>query len=440
MNAFGGCMNSQLHKDDGYDDENPPIFTPSHNANSAPYAIPPSFTPNRTKQVKQSNNNTNANQAPSFAPASHRIRNIKSSEPKIIKVANYAPSNNPTQLNQANNASYLRNQSFDAGSSNNFSEKSVHPHRFLHAFFALVAVLAIVCVAVGAYSWNWVDSHINRTQWLTNTPSTQGTAWLILGSDQREGAEAKEITGFRTDTILVLTKPNNGNSSLISIPRDSLVSLNGKQMKINAVAQYAGNKALTSTIETITGHRIDHVAEIRFDGLTNVVNALDGIDLCYNRTVSDRFSGLNWTAGCHHVDGATALAFSRMRYADPQSDFGRAARQRMVIAAIMKKALDHKTLTNFGKAKKLAETGLASVLLDENSNPGTLWQMAQAFKDATGPKGVTGTVYWTNPDYRVQGIGSSVLLDDVKNTELFNELASGAHKPGAVGPLAELTK
>ena len=126
-----------------------------------------------------------------------------------------------------------------------------------------------------------------------------------------------------------------------------------------------------------------------------------------------------------------------MRYADPESDFGRAARQRMVIAAIMKKALDYNTLLNFGKVKKLAETGLASVIFDEKTNPGTLWEMAQAFKEATGPSGISGTIYWTNPDYQVPGVGSSVLLDDAKNLDLFNQLASGTHKPVLVGTLAE---
>ncbi|RFT28175.1 transcriptional regulator, partial [Gardnerella vaginalis] len=92
----------------------------------------------------------------------------------------------------------------------------------------LVTLLIIVGVC-GALSWNWVDSQIKREPWLTNTEDTQETTWLILGSDQREGEEAKEITGFRTDTILVLTKPVSGHSSLISIPRDSLVSINGQQ-------------------------------------------------------------------------------------------------------------------------------------------------------------------------------------------------------------------
>lgn len=455
-------MDSQLHRDYSESGDNPPSFTPSHNNDSSHANIPPSFTPKRGRKAKKSPDATISKSkssaqsfapsftpesapsfAPSFTPAGSRKRVAQASTRRANRTTAYAQSKNEIRPQRISQSLYQRAK-FDSAQNVNENISAAaktlehKPHIFLKVFIALIAIIAISCVGLGAYSWNWVDSHINRTTWLTNTPSTQGTSWLILGSDQREGEEAKEITGFRTDTILVLTKPSNGNSSLISIPRDSLVSVNGEKVKINSVAQFAGNKALTSIVEKITGHRIDHVAEVRFGGLTNVVDAIDGIDLCYNRTVNDRFSGLNWTAGCHHADGKTALAFSRMRYADPESDFGRAARQRMVIAAIMKKALDKKTITNFGKVKKLAETGLSSVIFDEKSNPGSLWQMAQAFKEATGSKGITGTVYWTNPDYQVPGVGSCVLLDDAKNLELFNQLAEGTHKPGAVGTFAEL--
>ena len=61
--------------------------------------------------------------------------------------------------------------------------------------------------------------------------------------------------------------------------------------------------------------------------------------MCYDKDVSDPYSQLNWTAGCHTADGTTALAFSRMRYARTRKgDFGRAARQRQVINAIVKRA------------------------------------------------------------------------------------------------------
>mgnify|MGYP007050604562 CR=1 FL=1 len=102
-----------------------------------------------------------------------------------------------------------------------------------------------------------------------------------------------------------------------------------------------------------------------------------------------------------------------------------------VIGAIAKKAMSGKTLTNIPKLNKTLEAALASITVDSKTNPYTLAQMVFAFRDATSDNGISGSVYWTNPGYNVSGVGSSVLLDDAKNLELFRELASGSHKPGA---------
>ncbi|TPF95379.1 transcriptional regulator [Bifidobacterium sp. UTBIF-78] len=290
-------------------------------------------------------------------------------------------------------------------------------------------------------AWVWVNGKLNKADWLTDTADTPPSTWLILGSDERDGSTdyggVDDITGYRTDTILVLTKPKTGASSLISIPRDSLMNVDGQYMKINSVAQFAGSKALVGEVEQLTGQKIDHVAQIKFGGLQNVVNALGGVQLCYDQDVQDAYSGLNWQAGCHTADGATALSFSRMRYADAQGDFGRNERQRQVIAAIVKKASSAQTLTNPAKVTAVADAGLSSLTVDERTSPLTLVSMAMAFKDATGSEGISGSVYWTDPDYYVDGVGSSVLLDDARNTELFSELAAGTHASGTVGTLAE---
>lgn len=448
-------MSQQRPEDALGNQNNLPSFVPSNkhnkNANSIP-SFPPKNAHNNARKNNESNKQETIQRAPSFEPKPRKVsQNSQSYRAQNHRAQGYSSQYYPEQNQRLtqNNASA---SSFTPNRIQNFSQNEVRPitsnssagtlafrkkHRLLKYLSLLLVIILILVGACGVLSWNWVDSQIKRDNWLTDTPDTQETTWLILGSDQREGEEAKEITGFRTDTILVLTKPVSGHSSLISIPRDSLVSVNGQQMKINTVAQDLGNRALTKTVEKITGHKIDHVAEIKFAGLTNVVNSLGTIDLCYDRTVSDAYSGLNWTAGCHSVDGNVALAFSRMRYADPQSDFGRAARQRMVISAIMKKALSSSTLTNFSTVKGFAKASLDSATLDENSNPGTLLNMGLAFKEATGKDGVTGTVYWTNPDYWVYSVGSSVLLDDAKNIELFDQLSAGTHAPGNVGTLAE---
>lgn len=308
------------------------------------------------------------------------------------------------------------------------------------ASMAVILVLAALAIAVFS-CWGWVGSRLNKeNDWLTSKAHTAATSWLILGSDERDGTtggSADDTPGFRTDTILMLIKPKSGPSALISIPRDSLVQVDGQYMKINAAAELGGNKALTNAVEEISGQKINHIAKIKFGGLQNVVNAIGGVNLCYDQTVNDPYSGLDWQAGCHTVDGGTALAFSRMRYADANGDFGRAQRQRQVIAAIISKATSKETLTSPSKLMKAADAALSAVTVDNKTSPLTLMQMALAFKSATGSKGVSGSVYWTDPDYTVAGVGSSVLLDDTRNAELFSQLAAGTHAAGKVGTLSE---
>lgn len=459
------------NSDDSYDNEQPPSFAPSRNrrmrqplpSNNSNDNIPPSFAPNssRRKATASSSNISSDNSRANNTYGNNSYEeNVYENRPRENRPRTNSPrasrsytggsytgglgSNNSYTNNSYTNNSHTNNQLENKPLENNNPAiaipKKRKKHYILMTISLLMCISLIVAAIVGSNTYHWVDSRIQKTHWLTNTNDTPEKTWLILGSDQREGEEAKEITGFRMDSILVLTKPANGHSSLISIPRDSLVSVNNNKMKINTVAQFFGKPALTKVVENITGHHIDHVAEIRFGGLTHVVDSIGGIELCYNRTVKDRFSGLDWKAGCHHANGNTALAFSRMRYEDPESDFGRAKRQRMVISAIIKKATSKDTLTNFGKVKKLTETGLKSFVFDEKSTPMSLADMAFAFKEATGPNGISGTVYWTDPNYFVPGVGSSVLLDDDKNTKLFDSLSSGTHKPGTVGTLAEMEK
>ena len=216
------------------------------------------------------------------------------------------------------------------------------------------------------------------------------------------------------------------------------MQVNGTYMKINAVAQLSGEKALVQQVETITGQKIDHVAQIKFNGLKDVVDALGGVDLCYDQTVNDALSDPR--TGPRDATRPMGRPPWRSRAcATPtrRCDSGRAERQRQVIGAIAKKAMSGKTLTNIPKLdKKTLKAALASITVDSKTNPYTLAQMVFAFRDATSDNGISGSVYWTNPGYNVSGVGSSVLLDDAKNLELFRELASGSHKPGAVGTLA----
>lgn len=414
--------------------QTPRTITPSSSSRTPRAAggndngIPPSLSPNVNRSARRS---TSASSQPQSIPPTQARRSSGSSRnastPASSVIRSATPSRTPVvaMTSGHNSAIAIRGRG----------------HKVRNGVIGAVILLIAALVLAVFGAWGWVDGKLNKADWLTTAADTPASTWLILGSDERDGSTnfggVDDISGYRTDTILVLTKPKSGPSSLISIPRDSLMNVDDQYMKINAVAQLVGKKALVGEIEQLTGQKIDHVAQVKFGGLQKVVDALGGVELCYDQDVQDAYSGLNWTAGCHNADGSTALSFSRMRYADATGDFGRNARQRQVISAIVKKASSKETLTNPKTVTTMAEAGLSALTVDGKTTPLTLVNMALAFKDATGSKGISGSVYWSNPDYYMDGVGSSVLLDDAKNTELFSQLAAGTHAAGTVGTLAE---
>lgn len=419
-----------------------PSYQPNRPIDNAQPDVPVSFAPPASRRTSSGRSN-----APSFSPSNTRRQINESARhtnaPQSIQPARARRSagssrnaNRPAASSSMSPTMRPSNAAFTRGAGVAAATRLPKTHKARHIILGTVALL-VALLAISVFgAWNWVNGQLNKTDWLTSTADTPASTWLILGSDERDDPSS-DITGFRTDTILVLTKPKSGPSSLISIPRDSLMEVDGQYMKINAVAQAIGRKALVQQIEDITGQKIDHVAQIKFGGLEQVVDALGGVQLCYDEDVQDPYSGLTWQAGCHTADGGVALAFSRMRYSDANGDFGRNARQRQVIAAVIQKASSTETLTNPSKVMAVAKAGLGALTVDEDASTMSLIQMALAFKDATSSNGISGSVYWTDPDYYVDGVGSSVLLNDEKNTELFSQLANGTHAAGTVGTLAE---
>jgi LCP family protein required for cell wall assembly len=304
-----------------------------------------------------------------------------------------------------------------------------------------IILLIIIALVLCFWLYSWVNGQLVHFDALSSSPAGSAETWLILGSDVRDGTPGSgavgSTNGDRTDTIMVLIKPKSGPAALISIPRDSYVVVNDTGMKINAVAETVGWSGLTSEVENLIGTKIDHVVRVGFAGVQNVVDALGGVRLCYDSDVDDAYSGLTWKAGCHTVDGKTALEFSRMRYSDPTGDIGRTARQRQVIQAVAAKAGSKETLTNVPKAKSVIEALLKTVKVDEETSPWTLLSMVDAFKAATSKDGITGTPYMTDVNYTPSpAVGSTVRLDDKANPGLFRQLVEGSHKAGTVGGMS----
>ncbi len=156
---------------------------------------------------------------------------------------------------------------------------------------------------------------------------------LLLGSDTRTGADAALVSGSRADTIMLMHIPADGKGVyIISIMRDTWVDIPGYgTAKVNAALNYGGVSLQVATIENLVGVKIDHVAEIEFEGFKSLVNAIGGVDV----QVPFAFTSNVWTftPGLMHLNGSGALSFVRERYSFADGDYQRVRNQRAFLRA-----------------------------------------------------------------------------------------------------------
>jgi LCP family protein required for cell wall assembly len=293
----------------------------------------------------------------------------------------------------------------------------LRPKRILIILATLVVVLALA--GVGLYLD--LNSKMTRVDVLSPAGFTSaGTNWLIAGSDSRGGltrteedqlALGHDISGGRTDTIMLLHMPANGTRpTLVSIPRDSYVPIPGHgSNKINAAYSFGGPKLLIQTVQNVTGLRIDHYMGIGFGGLVNVVNDVGGVTLCLPSPMKDPKAGLNLKKGCQTLTGGQALSFVRTREF-PLGDLQREQDQRALLKSLLSKMTSAGTLINPFAVIPAASGAASSVTVDQGTSLSQLVSVAFALKNPVttmvpfggfGNSPVGSVVEWNVPEAKV---------------------------------------
>lgn len=211
---------------------------------------------------------------------------------------------------------------------------------------------------------------------------------LVLGSDYRSQKEYDEkgqlITGMRSDTTLLAhISADRKRIEVMSIPRDLMVDRpqclyqNGKsepastrKVQFNSVfALLSEDKYVApatactiKTVEKLTGVFIDEFVVVDFDGFQDMVTALGGVPMCFDKPLKDRMAGLDVPAGCQTLDSTQALAFARARKGiGDGSDIGRIGRQQQLIGAMMKEAKSRNMLTDLPSLYAFMKAGMKSL-------------------------------------------------------------------------------
>lgn len=286
----------------------------------------------------------------------------------------------------------------------------------------------MIFMVLSAVAVMWMDSRLQRVDATpaTSIPNTKGTNWLLVGSDSRDGfseADAErlgtggDIGSMRTDTIMLLHIPSwGGKATLVSLPRDSYVSIPGYgEDKINAAYAYGGAPLLVETVEQATNLHIDRYAEIGMGGLANVVDAIGGIEVCPEEPIDDPLANLTISAGCQKIDGPTALGYVRTR-ATSNGDLDRVERQREFMGALTSKAASLGTFLNPIRMLRLMNAVPASIAVGEGDH---IWNLARiGLAMGTGMETTTVPV----GGFASYDVGDVVLWDEQGAAELFDSL------------------
>jgi LCP family protein required for cell wall assembly len=315
--------------------------------------------------------------------------------------------------------------------------------RWVRRYLTALAVLVVLIILASAGLYFYVNSKLVGADILvsyTGRPApSAGTNWLIAGSDSRQGlTRAQEIqlatgklsaiSGQRSDTIMILHIPSNGGRPvLLSIPRDSYVSIPGYgSSKINAAFDLGGPKLLAETIQNETGLYINHYMGIGFGGFVSVVNDIGGVRMCLPGPMVDPKAGLNLKAGCQDLDGGQALGYVRTRNF-ALSDLQREQDQRLFLKALLSKMTSPRTMLN-PFAMIPAATGSASALTVSKGTD--LYELVKAAFALRNPE--TTTVPLNNLDYQTPNDGLAVTWDPSQAHQLFNDLKTDAPLPSSL--------
>ncbi|MGW3554915.1 LCP family protein [Streptomyces griseoincarnatus] len=301
----------------------------------------------------------------------------------------------------------------------------------------LVTVLFVTTVA----TYFWADSKLNRevdlSKVIERPEKGEGTNYLIVGSDSREGLSDEDkkrlrtgsSEGKRTDSVMILHTGDNG-PTLISLPRDSNVEIpsfkgsesgktyqgTGRQVKLNAAYAEDGPELLVRTVEFNTGLHIDHYVEIGFAGFANIVDAVGGVEIDIPQDIKDTKSGADLKKGKQTLSGEEALAFVRTRYALAGSDLDRTKNQQKFLSALANQVATPGTVLNPFRLYPTMGAGLDSLIVDKEMG---LFDLADMFWSMKGVSGGEGT----SMNMPLAGSsGGNLLWDKDKVKQLVNQL------------------
>ena len=287
---------------------------------------------------------------------------------------------------------------------------------------------------------------------------------LVMGSDTRDG-EGNNIDGLTGDgarsdtTILMHLSADREHAYGVSIPRDSLVTRpdcttkdgetipGGEDEMWNTAFALGGPACTIQQFEQLTDIRVDHFVVVDFAGFKDMVDAIDGVEVCIPEDIEDPAHGISIPAGTREIRGKEALNYVRARYTlGDGSDIGRIQRQQAFIAAMASKVVAGGTLARLDRLVGFLNAATKSLIVDPGlENVFKIGKLGLGFKGigldnikfVTVPwqydtrEGYEGRVVWL-PE--ADKVWQKVIDDEPLSRRLSSEAINAGELPGSDDP------
>ncbi len=322
--------------------------------------------------------------------------------------------------------------------------------------------MALALVGIGS-GWAYVTYRFNQVQkvsvrHLKKAPVGEPFNVLLIGSDSRVGESAADAAHFgnqanaggqRSDVVkIVHIVPATGQVSVLSIPRDTVVTVAGdtseigKYNRINATYN-TGPDQLVQTIEADFGIPIEHVVQVDFAGLRGAVDAIGGLYLNFPYPAKDAYTGLNITqTGCQLVNGGYSLALARSRHYeyykngywqyDGTSDFGRIQRQNAFLKAVINQA---ETKYNPLTLNVFVGSVVQGVTVDSTFTVSDLISLARQFHTFSSTSLATATLpTYSHYSSAFSSLGDVLYVQEPQATAVITQFLGGPPDTAATPP------
>ncbi|MER8071572.1 LCP family protein [Streptomyces sp. NPDC094034] len=222
---------------------------------------------------------------------------------------------------------------------------------------------------------------------------------LLIGSDSRSGdgngKYGRDDGGSqRSDTTILLhLAADRKSATAMSLPRDLMVEIpscarpdgtrsQAQFAQFNWAFEAGGAACTIRTVEKLTDIRVDHHMVVDFSGFTEMVNAVDGVEVCLDEPVKDVQALLELPAGRQTLDGEQALGFVRARHGiGDGSDTQRMDRQQRFLGALFKKVQSNGVLLNPARLYPVLDAATKSLTTDPGLNSlSDLYELARSMR------------------------------------------------------------